>query len=74
MSMKMIYSECLMKNQTEDGIKFLTAMYGNSFAISVELTDRVCKEVYEGKMPKEEKSSKKYKDLVCLIVAVPLIL
>ncbi|XP_061194923.1 uncharacterized protein LOC133203073 [Saccostrea echinata] len=55
-SMQMMY-ECLMYNQSEDARKFLTAMYGNSFALTAELTEQVCAQVNTGETSMEAKTT-----------------
>lgn len=56
-SVLMMY-ECLMYNQPQDAREFLTAMYGNSFLVTGTLTQQICMEVYQGKVPPEQYSSK----------------
>lgn len=56
-SVLMMY-ECLMYNQPQDARDFLTAMYGNSFLVTSTLTQQICMEVYQGKVPPEQYSSK----------------
>ena len=56
-SIQMMY-ECLMYGQAEESRQFLTSMYGTSFLLTSSLTGQICTEVYQGKVPMEEDSSK----------------